>query len=96
MRFLVGVHFRRHLGGPGHLTVSTGSLVLTDRRARRRVEHAGSVVRVERKRWEPPTGNHWIEVTDGSVTAHATASRRRAARVLAAVEAAGFTVERVG
>ena len=94
VRILVGVHFGRHFGGPGHVTVSPGSIVVTDRKERRRVVQTAPVVRLERKRWEPPTGNHWIEVTDGEQTCWLTASRRRAARVVAALEAAGFTVER--
>lgn len=89
------MHFHRYFGGPGHLTVSPGRLVLSDRRARRTVVHASSVVRIERKRWEPPTGNHWIEITDGRVTGHATASRGRTERVVAVLVAAGFEVERV-
>lgn len=94
VRILVGVHFRRHVGGPGHLTIAPGELVLTDRRGIRRVVHRGDTVHVERKRWEPPTGNHWIEVGDGGVTAYATAGRGRTARVVAALEACGFTVRR--
>lgn len=92
-RILVGFHVRRHFGGPGHLTVEPGSLVLTDRRGKRSVRHVGDVVRLERKRFEPPGTNHWLEVTDGDATAWATFGRRRAERVLAALDAAGFTVE---
>ena len=92
-RILVGVHFSRHFGGPGHLTVQPGSLVLTDRRARRSVAHVGDVVRLERKRWEPPGTNRWLEVSDGETTAWATMGRRRAARVVAALEASGYVVE---
>lgn len=91
-RILVGVHFRRHFGGPGHLAVAPGALVLSDRRARRSVAHAGTVVRLEHKRWEPPGTNRWLEVSDGTVTAWATMGRRRAERVVAALEAAGFEV----
>ena len=94
-RILVGVHFRRHFGGPGHVTISPGSIVLTDRKATRSVTHAGTVVRVERKRFEPPTGNHWIEITDGVETGWAAVSRKRAETVLAAMVEAGFSVERV-
>ena len=67
--------------------------MLTDRRATRRVVHRGDSVRVERKRFEPPTGNHWIEVSDGEATAYATAGRRRVTRVIAALEEFGFTVQ---
>jgi hypothetical protein len=93
-RFLVGVHFRRHFGGPGHLTVGPGELVLTDRRATRSVTHRGTSVTVEKKRFEPPTGNHWIAITDGETTGYAAISRKRAERVLAAVEECGFSVVR--
>ncbi|MDO9456695.1 hypothetical protein [Nocardioides sp.] len=92
-RFLVGFHVRRHFGGPGHLEVAPGALVLTDRRGRRSVRHVGLVVRLERKRWEPPGTNRWLEVTDGETTAWATMGRRREARVVAVLEAAGFSVE---
>jgi len=91
---LVGVHFHRHFGGPGRLHIAPGSLVLVGRRGGRSVTHASSVVRVVRRRWEPPTGNHWIEVSDGSSTGWATVPRRRAERIVASLEAAGFTVER--
>ncbi len=93
-RFLVGVHFRRYFGGPGHLAVTSGGVTLTDRKGRRAVTQPVGVVRVERKRFEPPTGNHWIEVTDGYLIGHATMSRRRADQVVAALLAAGFAVER--
>jgi hypothetical protein len=73
--------------------VAPGALVLSDRRGRRRVRHAGSVVRLERKRWEPPGTNRWLEVSDGTTTAWATMGRRRAARVTTILDAAGFTVE---
>jgi hypothetical protein len=93
-RFFVGVHFQRHFGGPGHLNVSPGALVLTNRRGSREVRQRGGSVVVERKRWEPPTGNHWVEVTDGEETGWATVPRRRAERIAAALEAAGFEVLR--
>jgi hypothetical protein len=91
-RFLVGVHFQRHRGGPGHLTVAPGEIVLATRT--RTVRQVAPVVRLTRKRLEPPWGNHWIEVTDGSVTGHAVTSRRRAEALLSAITAAGFTVDR--
>jgi hypothetical protein len=90
--FLVGVHFRRYFGGPGRVRVEPGQIVLTDRKATRTLIHTGPVVTVERKRFEPPTGNHWIELTDGTVTAHVAVSRKRAERVLAAITACGFEV----
>ncbi|MCY7396401.1 MAG: hypothetical protein LH468_09675 [Nocardioides sp.] len=93
-RFRVGVHFHRHVGGPGHLVIEPGRSVLRERGACRTVVHRGGVVRVERRRWEPPTGNHWIEVSDDTATPHATMGRRRAERVLATMVACGFTVER--
>lgn len=95
VRILVGVHFRRHFGGPGHVTITPGQIVLTDRKATRSVTHTAQVVRVEKKRFEPPTGNHWIELTDGTDTGWAAVSRKRAETVLAAMTAAGFTVEKV-
>ena len=93
-RFFVGVHFHRHFGGPGYLRVEPGSVVLANRRGTREVRQLGGSVVVERKRWEPPTGNHWIEVTDDAETAWATVPRRRAERIIAALEAAGFEVQR--
>lgn len=45
-RFLVGVHFRRHFGGPGHVTVAPGEIVLTDRKATTTLRHTGTVVKV--------------------------------------------------
>ena len=92
-RFTVGVHFTRHRGGPGSVTVSRGLLVLADRRGTRTVRHTDPRLHCERKRFEPPWGSHWIELTDGEVTAHAVVSRRRAGRVLAAAERSGFSVE---
>ena len=91
-RILVGAHFRRHFGGPGHLLVSPGSLVLT--KGDRTLTHAGALVRLEKKRWEPPGTNHWFTLSDGTTTAWATASRSRAERLVAALEECGFTVER--
>ena len=91
-RLLVGVHFSRHFGGPGHLTVRPGSLLLADRRGRRSVVHTDPVVHLERKRWEPPGTNRWLELGDGTTTAWATMGRRRAARVVALLESAGFEV----
>ena len=91
-RILVGAHFRRHFGGPGHLLVSPGRLELTKRD--RSVVHAGAVVRLERKRWEPPGTNHWFTLSDGTTTGWATASRSRAERIVTALEGCGFTVER--
>ena len=91
---MVGVHFTRHRGGPGSVTVSRGVLTLADRRGKRSLRHTDPRLHCERKRFEPPWGNHWIELTDGDTTAHAVVSRRRADRVLAAAEGAGFTVER--
>lgn len=93
-RHLVGAHFRRHFGGPGHLTVEPGRITLTDRKATRSVTQDGGVVRVERKRFEPPTGNHWIAVTDGEITAWATMGRKRADTILGQMAECGFTVER--
>jgi hypothetical protein len=93
-RFLVGVHFRRHFGGPGHVTVAPGEIVLTDRKATRTVRHTDQVVKVEKKRFEPPTGNHWIELSDGQSVGYAAISRKRADGLLAAMEACGFRVER--
>ncbi|MCW2543531.1 MAG: hypothetical protein JWM40_1083 [Frankiales bacterium] len=87
------MHFRRHFGGPGHVTVAPGEIVLTDRKATRTVVHRGNVVKVERKRFEPPTGNHWIELTDGELTGYAAISRKRAQLVLDAMTACGFTVQ---
>lgn len=93
-RFLVGVHFSRHRGGPGHVTVAPGELVLTTRSGKQSMTHRQGPVRLERKRFEPPWGNHWIALTDGAVTAHVVTGRKRAERVLAAVSDAGFTVLR--
>jgi hypothetical protein len=93
-RFLVGVHFRRHFGGPGHVTVAPGEIVLTDRKATRTVVHQANTIKVAKKRFEPPTGNHWIELTDGEVTGYAAISRKRADRILEAMADAGFTIER--
>lgn len=93
-RFLVGVHFRRHFGGPGHLTVSPGRLVLTDRKGTRTVTHQGTTVGVERKRWEPPTGNHWLAISDGETTAWATVSRTRLALIEQAMRLSGFALDR--
>jgi len=90
----VGVHFSRHRGGPGRLTVEPGRIVLATRNASRSVVHTAGPVRLEVKRWEPPWGNHWIAVTDGAVEAHAVVSRRRAARILTLVGECGFAVER--
>ena len=94
MRFLVGVHFRRHFGGPGHLTVAPGALTLADRKETRTVVQTSGPVRVEKKRFEMPGTNYWLELTDGTTTAWATMSRKRADAVLAAVAEAGFGVER--
>ena len=93
-RWLVGVHFRRHFGGPGHLTVAPGEITLTDRKGTRTLVQTGGTVVLERKRFEPPTGNHWVHVTDGEVTAWATMGRTRAEAVLAVVQECGFDVER--
>ena len=93
-RFLVGVHFRRHFGGPGHLEVSAGEVRLTNRRGTREVRQAGGSVVVQRKRWEPPTGNHWIEFTEGDDVGRATVPRHRAERIAAALAQAGFDVVR--
>lgn len=93
-RYLVGAHFRRHFGGPGHLTVAPGEIVLSDRKATRAVTQTGGSVRVQRKRLEPPTGNHWIAVTDGEVTGYATMGRKRADTILALMAECGFTIDR--
>ena len=93
-RFVVGVHFTRHRGGPGHLTIEPGVLVLATKR--REVKQTSGTVTWEHKRFEPPWGNHWIAVTDGDVTGHAVVGRKRAQQLLALAEAAGFPVERAG
>lgn len=93
---LVGVHFHRHFGGPGRLQIAPGSLVLTTRRGNRSVTHGSSEVSIVRKRWEPPTGNYWIEISDGTLTGWATVPRRRAERIAAELETAGFSVTRSG
>ena len=93
-RFVVGVHFTRHRGGPGSVTVDRGVLTLADRKGTRTVRHTDPRLHCERKRFEPFWGNHWISLTDGEVTAHAVVSRRRADRILQAAAANGFTVER--
>lgn len=88
------MHFRRHFGGPGHLTVAPGQITLSDRKAIQEVVQASGIVRVERKRFEPPTGNHWIAVTDGELTGWATMGRKRADAILGQMTECGFTVER--
>lgn len=90
---LVGMHRSRHVGGPGRLSAIPGGVELVHRRGRHHVRHRADVVRLERTRWEPPTGNHWFELRDGEVTAWVTASRRRALRVVALLHAQGLEIE---
>lgn len=93
-RFFVGMHLRRHFGGPGHLLIEPGRVRLINRRGSREVVQVGGTVVVERKRWEPPTGNHWIRIGSGDEVGWATVPRRRGERIAAALETAGFEVQR--
>lgn len=89
----MGVHYSRHRGGPGWVEITPGEVVLTGRG--RTLRHTSPVLQVERKRFEPPWGNHWIALTDGEVTGHVVVSRRRAEALLAEAERCGFRVEPV-